>query len=63
MKDMLAEGWILQNECGNELDFEQVMKICAFIKEHSEKSASPGFNREHAVSLAALETASADQTQ
>ena len=37
MKDMLVEGWTLQDECGNELDFEQAMKICALIKEHSEK--------------------------
>ena len=37
MKDMLVDGWILMNEVGVELDFDQAVKICALIKEHSEK--------------------------
>lgn len=34
---LLADGWTLQNEVGVELDLSQAQKICALIKEHSEK--------------------------
>lgn len=34
---LLADGWTLQNECGNELDYEEALKIRSLIKEHSEK--------------------------
>lgn len=37
MRNMLANGWTLQNEIGEELDFEQASKICALIKKHSGK--------------------------
>ena len=37
MSKLLADGWTLQNECGNELDYEEALKIRALIKEHSEK--------------------------
>lgn len=37
MKDMLSAGWTLQNEIGDELNFEQAKKIRTLIKEHSEK--------------------------
>ena len=36
MKDMLVDGWILMNEVGVELDFDQAVKICTLIKEHQE---------------------------
>ena len=34
MAKLLADGWILQNEIGIELDFAQAQKICVLIKEH-----------------------------
>lgn len=34
MSKMLADGWTLQNEIGEELDFEQASKLCTLIKEH-----------------------------
>lgn len=37
MKDMLADGWTLQNEKGVELDFDEAVKICVLIKEHQKK--------------------------
>lgn len=37
MKDMLADEWTLRNENGDELDFEEAMKICVLIKEHQKK--------------------------
>ena len=40
MKDMLAAGWTLQNENGDELDFEEAQKIRAQINEHEGKCLS-----------------------
>lgn len=37
MKDMLVDGWTLQNDIGVEIDFEDAHKICALIKEHQNK--------------------------
>ena len=34
MKEMFANDWILQNEIGCELDFDQAQKICFLIRKH-----------------------------
>lgn len=37
MKDMIADGWTLKNEDGDELDFAQAVKICALINKNLQK--------------------------